>query len=162
MDSASDSEDDSADKLTTLHERKPSPRDDTNARQQDMQQYVISISSDDDDDHDEDELEDDDMHVSFVANPPASTKAMGPSGAVRAEVVNVLSNLGSILRRRQFTQSVQVIRKARVPIVKFQTKMGFEGDVAMGGHSGTDTSQFAMTQVQRFQRYVRRNTKGKA
>jgi hypothetical protein len=160
MNSDSDSEDDTADKLASLHARKPSPNKDVVRQQPDSEQAVISLSSDDEEDEDNDEEEDDledddDMHVSFVANPPPSvTKSMGPSGAVRAEVINVLSNLGSILRKRHFTQSIQVIRKARVPIVTFQTKMGFEGDVAVGGHSGTDTSQFAMTQVERFQRYA--------
>jgi len=38
--------------------------------------------------------------------------------------------------------------------VKFQTKFGFEGDIAVGGHNGTDTSQFAMSQVERFKRYA--------
>ncbi|CAB9519065.1 expressed unknown protein (Partial), partial [Seminavis robusta] len=159
--SGSDSEDDTADKLASLETRKhtsssPAANAKRPAEEYRTEQAVISLSSDDEDDDDEEDDDLDDMQVSFVAHPTNNGKntTIGPSGAVRAEVVNVLNSLGNILRRRQFTTSVTVIRKARVPIVKFQTKLGFEGDVAMGGHNGTDTSQFAMSQVQRFKSFA--------
>ncbi|CAB9529820.1 expressed unknown protein [Seminavis robusta] len=158
--SGSDSEDDTADKLASLETRKHTSSSPAAAKrpaeEYRTEQAVISLSSDDEDDDDEEDDDLDDMQVSFVAHPTNNGKntTIGPSGAVRAEVVNVLNSLGNILRRRQFTKSVTVIRKARVPIVKFQTKLGFEGDVAMGGHNGTDTSQFAMSQVQRFKSFA--------
>ena len=118
-----------------------------------MEQAIVSLSSDDDN-----EDEDDGIHISIVNNPEPTTPKLasfGPQGAVRVKVVNALGALGNVLRKRRFTQSVQVIRKARVPIVKFETKMGFEGDVAMAGHNGMDTSQFAKAQVAKFKRYAK-------
>ena len=34
----------------------------------------------------------------------------------------------------------------------FSTRTGFEGDIAVGGHNGVDTSMYAQTQVGRFER----------
>lgn len=39
---------------------------------------------------------------------------------------------------------------SRVPIVKMTTAWGFEGDLAIGGHNGTDTSAFASQQASRY------------
>ena len=141
------------------------------------EQFVICLSSDEASEHDnhddgsddstaaEEEKKDaegwDDLHVSFVSTPapPSSTSSkdkasFGPQGVTRVKVVKALRSLGNILRRREFTQGIQVISRARVPIVKFETRLGFEGDVAMGGHNGTDTSQFARSCVERYKRYV--------
>ena len=100
----------------------------------------------------------DDLHVSFISKPAATSRrdkaSVGPQGHTRVKVVKALRSLGNILRRRVFTSSIQVISRARVPIVKFETHLGFEGDIAMGGHNGTDTSKFAQSCVDRYKRYV--------
>jgi DNA polymerase sigma len=48
---------------------------------------------------------------------------------------------------------VEVRHRAKVPIVTTDTKLGFEADVAVGGHNGADTSQFAASQVAKYQSF---------
>lgn len=40
-----------------------------------------------------------------------------------------------------------------VPIINFQSHFGFEADIAMGGHNGTDTSSYASRQVSKFKSF---------
>jgi hypothetical protein len=43
---------------------------------------------------------------------------------------------------------------ARVPIVKLETKLGFEADIAIGGHNGTDTSFYAAAQAEKYKSFA--------
>jgi DNA polymerase sigma len=45
---------------------------------------------------------------------------------------------------------MSVRKKARVPIMNFVSHFGFECDIAIGGHNGTDTRSYAATQSARF------------
>ena len=76
----------------------------------------------------------------------------GPTGKIRARVVSVLHGLTSHLRRSSFINTVGCRSKARVPIINCNTRTGFEGDIAIGGHNGVDTSTYAQSQANRFQR----------
>ena len=81
---------------------------------------------------------------------PIAKPVFGPTGKTRIRVVSVLQGLTSHLRRSSFTNTVACRSKARVPIVNCNTRTGFEGDIAIGGHNGMDTSTYARTQVGRF------------
>jgi hypothetical protein len=88
----------------------------------------------------------------FAARQRHSTGAM--PRRTRHQVVDALVSLARKLRRSDWTRSVQVIKNARVPIIKMETGLGFEADVAIGGHNGSDTSHYAAAQVEKYQRYV--------
>ena len=89
---------------------------------------------------------------SMETSKPISKPVFGPTGQIRNRVVSVLQGLTSHLRRSSFTNTVECRSRARVPIVNCNTRTGFEGDIAIGGHNGTDTSAYAQTQVVRFKR----------
>jgi hypothetical protein len=100
-----------------------------------------------------------DMHVSFVTDkPPMATMSTpdGPQGRKREEVIRALASLSNKLRKSKLTTRVQLIKRARVPIIKVETRLGFEADIAVGGHNGADTSLYASTQVQKYSRQVKR------
>jgi hypothetical protein len=101
------------------------------------------------------------MEVSFVTSPNQSgasrrsrASVIGPTGKTRTLVVRALNALSRKLRRSQLTAQLTVRKHARVPIINMETIFGYEGDIALGGHNGTDTSAYASTQISRFQRYV--------
>ena len=114
---------------------------------------------DDDDDDDETVLDgDSEMEVSFFSSGPTrsrttpSSQAVGPQGWVRNKVVSALASLSNKLRKSKLTKTVCCIKGARVPIIKIDTCLGFEADIAVGGHNGTDTSLYAAAQVETYQR----------
>eukprot|EP00804_Cyclotella_cryptica_P022221 CCRYP_020338-RB/>CCRYP_020338-RB protein AED:0.01 eAED:0.01 QI:332/1/1/1/1/0.75/4/1621/808 len=74
----------------------------------------------------------------------------GPTGKTRTRVISVLQGLTNHLRRSSFTNTVECRSRARVPIINCNTRTGFEGDIAIGGHNGVDTSTYALRQVKRF------------
>ena len=94
------------------------------------------------------------MEVSFVveANNKQITRAsgVGPTGPTRTRVINSLYKLAKPLR--SWAINMQVRKRARVPIINMITRFGFECDIALGGHNGTDTSSYATTQLSRFKR----------
>ena len=87
--------------------------------------------------------------------------SFGPTGEARTQVVKALNAIANRLRkffsRRGKLDSPPLelcVRKhARVPIINMSTPFGYECDVALGGHNGTDTSHYAKTQSERFERY---------
>jgi hypothetical protein len=83
---------------------------------------------------------------------PVTKPVIGPTGKTRNKVVSVLLSLTNHLRRSSFTHTIECRSRARVPIINCSTRTGFEGDIAIGGHNGTDTSLYAMSQVNRFNR----------
>jgi len=104
------------------------------------------------------------MEVSFVtvptsARPPSNTGAasFGPSGEIKVLIVRKLNLLQRWLRRvlgRVGAIEQSHVRKhARVPIVNMLTSFGYECDIALGGHNGTDTSGYAGAQIKRFQSF---------
>ena len=82
----------------------------------------------------------------------AKKPIMGPTGKARTQVVSALVSLTRQLRKSNFTHTIECRTKARVPIINCSTRTGFEGDIAIGGHNGVDTSMYAMSQVKRFRR----------
>ena len=103
-------------------------------------------------------LDESEMEISFFVDPnkqPAREK-VGPTGRTRTRVVNSLYKLTRPLR--PFASQMHVRRQARVPIINMVTTFGFECDIALGGHNGTDTSSYATTQLSRFKRYVLRKS----
>jgi hypothetical protein len=86
------------------------------------------------------------------ASKPVIKPVFGPTGKTRVRVISVLQGLTGHLRRSSFTNTVECRSRARVPIVNCNTRTGFEGDIAIGGHNGVDTSTYAKRQVNRFQR----------
>lgn len=146
-------------------------------RHQDKRQRTVSLSSttsgdsshkdingDDDDNEDSSDdpfnqlsdfrCDDSGMQVSFINR--AKVQAHEPPTAqIKKKIANALWKLGGLLRQSPLTYNVEVRAKARVPIINMTTNLGFEGDIAVGGHAGADTSQYAATQVDRFQRCVR-------
>eukprot|EP00536_Pseudo-nitzschia_multiseries_P008256 jgi/Psemu1/197686/e_gw1.208.3.1 len=113
-------------------------------------------------------LDESEMEVSFVVNGGASAsanasanasrkqttdrdKVVGPTGRTRTLVVRSLFRLTKPLR--SFSRQIHVRSKARVPIINMITNYGFECDIALGGHNGTDTSSYASTQLSRFKSF---------
>jgi hypothetical protein len=117
----------------------------------------LSSSEDDDDDGEHVLTSSDGLEVSYHANhrkPPATPAVVGPVGKTRNLVVRALRSLGTGLRKNRIIVNVEVRHRARVPIVCMETRLGFEGDVAIGGHNGTDTSSYAAGLVKQYKRYV--------
>jgi len=119
--------------------------------------YLISLSSsttNSDEELDEDNDEDENIEVSFVAGPSPKTRVNVLSSRTRYLVVDALGSLGRRFRRCPFTSNVEVRKHARVPIVAMTTRFGFDVDVGIGGHVGTDTSSYATSQVTRFKSFA--------
>mmetsp|Transcript_15607 Transcript_15607/g.39261 ORF Transcript_15607/g.39261 Transcript_15607/m.39261 type:complete len:828 (+) Transcript_15607:139-2622(+) len=98
-------------------------------------------------------LDDSEMEVSFIVGEtkPAASAKVGPTGATRTKVIKALYRLTKKIS--QFATNVHVRRHARVPIINMVTRFGFECDIALGGHNGTDTSSYASTQLARFKSF---------
>jgi hypothetical protein len=104
--------------------------------------------------------EHDSLHVSMVAHRAQhhqyqpQQQHLHPSftrmEAHRDELVNVLGRLANRLRKVPYARKIVLIKHARVPIVKMESNLGFEADVAIGGHNGTDTSAFAASMVDKY------------
>jgi hypothetical protein len=99
-----------------------------------------------------DEDEPDVLFVSHASKEATVPNTVGPTGENRKLVVNALKRLGRALWKCPVIHTVDVRKFARVPIITTGTHLGFEGDIAMGGHNGADTSQYASSQAQRFKR----------
>jgi len=82
----------------------------------------------------------------------ADKPSFGPTGKARTHVVSALLSLTRQLKRSSHVHTIECRSKARVPIINCSTRTGFEGDIAIGGHNGVDTSMYALSQVQRFSR----------
>ena len=95
-------------------------------------------------------LDDDDEQPSSRIVRNAKKPSFGPTGKARTHCVSALLSLTRQLRRSSFTHTIECRSKARVPIINCSTRTGFEGDIAIGGHNGVDTSSYASSQVQRF------------
>ncbi|VEU42355.1 unnamed protein product [Pseudo-nitzschia multistriata] len=97
-------------------------------------------------------LDESEMEVSFVVegNKHKMRDKLGPSGRTRTLVVRSLFKLTRSLR--SLSSQIHVRSKARVPIINMVSNFGFECDIALGGHNGTDTSSYASTQLSRFKR----------
>lgn len=122
-------------------------------------QIEIDSSNDDDDDSRKlpQEQEDEVMELSLTSGrtstqQPLTKPVIGPTGKTRNKVVSVLLSLTNQLRRSSFTHTIECRSRARVPIINCSTRTGFEGDIAIGGHNGLDTSTYARSQVNRFNR----------
>jgi len=98
-------------------------------------------------------LDESEMEVSFVVDgsKQAAKEKVGPSGRTRTLVVKSLFKLSKPLR--SFSSQIHVRSKARVPIINMITNFGFECDIALGGHNGTDTSSYASIQLSRFKSF---------
>ena len=171
-DEKSDSDDDSADKLENLKNKRSNGAtanlvteyvvDDDDDSEESVQEPprkrrrpTDDLSSSDSDDEDRVMTSSDGLEVSYHASrkpKPAAPMVIGPTGKTRTLVVNALRSLGNGLRKNRMFCNIEVRRFARVPIVTMETRLGFEGDVAIGGHNGTDTSQFAATLVKKYAR----------
>lgn len=150
-DSHDESDDDSADKMES-YQRSSSSKipQSSNAR-------YVSLSSESSDDEsvlEEDSQKVNDMQVSFFNDPPLVRA--GPTGRIRNKVLNALGSFRHDIRsmHSKWIRKVTFITKARVPILKMDTALGVEVDVAVGGHNGADTSQFAAKQSELYRRYA--------
>lgn len=101
------------------------------------------------------------LEVSFVAVPPpsaavAAQAANGLRGRVREQVVTALTRIRNRLTKKEKKniKSIMLIRNARVPIIKIESNMGIDIDIAISGHMGTDTSHFSAAQVAQYERWV--------
>jgi hypothetical protein len=114
---------------------------------------------------DEISWDDSGMQVSYVSVPVPTniqgrqssntpTTVVGPTGETRLLVVKALNSLSKQLRKQHFTIALGVRKHARVPIINMETRFGYECDIALGGHNGTDTSAYAANQIQRFDSFA--------
>lgn len=100
----------------------------------------------------DDRWNDSQMEVSYLVDAKASPMAKcGPSGQTKTKVINALYRLARPLG--PYATNLHVRKKARVPIINMVTRFGYECDIAIGGHNGTDTSSYASAQASRFKRY---------
>jgi len=162
-----DDDDDSADKLSTFYSRQEAVSDnDTgdNIEKQTSNVFETGLSCDSENsveeiinsitNHSEKAL----MELSLTSdeqNPEATSNSIlkpsfGPTGKTRNKVISVLRSLTNHLRKSSFTHTIECRSRAKVPIINCSTRTGFEGDIAIGGHNGVDTSHYAFSQVNRF------------
>ncbi|KAL7534583.1 hypothetical protein ACHAXR_006897 [Thalassiosira sp. AJA248-18] len=177
-------DDDSADKMSSYYSRKEAnPVTAVSMANNSSDARASPINLLDDDSSSEDEKEEtldfsseDDESLSFLLSsktPRASNEVLelsltskspkrtnnvkpviGPTGKARVHVISALQKLTRELRRSNFTHTIECRSKARVPIINCSTRTGFEGDIAIGGHNGVDTSMYAMSQVKRFHSFA--------
>jgi len=83
-----------------------------------------------------------DMEVGFVSQTAVDSPDF-ISTKTRRLVVSSLRRLGNALRKCSVHDKHELRSRARVPIIALETRIGVEADVALGGHSGTDTSEYA-------------------
>jgi hypothetical protein len=86
------------------------------------------------------------------SNNTLTPSSMGPVGNTRTLVLRALQTLKRGMHRLRIFANIEFRRHAKVPIVNMESRLGFEGDLAIGGHNGTDTSQFAKALVNRYKR----------
>ena len=77
---------------------------------------------------------------------------IGPQGKTRKLVIKALKMLSGKIHKSTYARSVETRTNARVPIVCVSTCLGFDGDIAVGGHNGTDTSHYMRKQVERYEK----------
>jgi len=164
-------DDDDADKLASYYSRQSnssangnvnntstSPIDLLNEDDSSCELSRLDVDDSDDDDAHKlpQEQENEVMELSLTSGQtsqqPLTKPVIGPTGKTRNKVVSVLLSLTNQLRRSSFTHTIECRSRARVPIINCSTRTGFEGDIAIGGHNGVDTSLYAMSQVNRFKR----------
>ena len=88
-------------------------------------------------------------------NTQAAAAVVGPRGKTRTRVVSTLLRLTRQLRMSShYVHTIECRTKARVPIINCSTRMGFEGDIAIGGHNGVDTSMYARAQSARYRSFA--------
>ncbi|GKY96263.1 hypothetical protein MPSEU_000585900 [Mayamaea pseudoterrestris] len=110
-------------------------------------------------DSENDDDEDGNMHVSYIARsaPTFASRPFSDPGRMSRDTkdacVSALAKLANRLRKAPQARRVDLIKKARVPIIKMVSNLGFEADVAIGGHNGSDTSAYAAAQVDKYKRY---------
>ncbi len=83
-----------------------------------------------------------------------NTSTVGPKGNNRKMVVKALRLLSKRIRDSVFARNIEIRTMARVPIICINSVLGFDGDVALGGHNGMDTSHYVRKQVGNYERYV--------
>ena len=175
-----DDDDDDADKMEGF--RQDRQKSESSAVSDSKQQYVVDLlsdssnSDDDGDDAVQDRLrqfmaadlggideDEDDVEVSLVVpgggaiiatNSQQARPSIGQTGKTKEKVVSALKRLGKKLWASKLTDTVEVRRHAKVPIVTCSTRLGFDGDVAIAGHSGADTSKYASSQVSRYESFA--------
>ena len=160
-------DDDSADKLDTFYSRQNCNGASENSYSTDERKKmgldetdIISVgNSSEDSDYPSDRFQEEpvpelSVTSNSITNPskPLVKPSFGPTGKTRVRVISVLQGLTSHLRRSSFTNTVECRSRAKVPIINCNTRTGFEGDIAIGGHNGVDTSTYALRQVNRFRR----------
>jgi hypothetical protein len=92
------------------------------------------------------------QNIPFYNNTMKAPSAIGPVGKTRTLVLRALQSLKQGMHRHRIFSNIEIRRHAKVPIVNMESRLGFEGDIAIGGHNGTDTSHFAKALVERYQR----------
>ena len=101
---------------------------------------------------------DDESSGESDSSPPSKSASqitvMGPTGKTRELIVRTLTRLGRKLYKTGVVYRLDVRKKARVPIINIITTMGFETDVAIGGHNGMDTSEFASSWIKRHKAFA--------
>lgn len=161
-----DSDYDDADKLASYYSRQSnsSAIDNPNSggasfpsnsiHEDDSSRESARIGVDDNDDFNscQQPQENEVLELSLTSGQSATKPNTGPTGKIRNRVVSVLLSLTNQLRRSSFTHTIECRSRARVPIINCSTRTGFEGDIAIGGHNGVDTSLYAASQVDRFNR----------
>jgi hypothetical protein len=82
---------------------------------------------------------------------PKTSKKL--EGKLRKQVVSSLYRLGAALKKCPVHDRHEVRSRARVPIIALETRIGVDADVALGGHNGTDTSQYAGAILKRYKSF---------
>ena len=116
--STEDSDEDSADKMEAF-QKSPAAKGTSTT-------HTISLTSSASEGS-ASEKKEDNMQVSIFADAPGIRKTTGPTGRIRDKVVDTLCMFRRRLRKCPLTDKVTLI-KARVPILKLQSKMGVEID----------------------------------
>ena len=164
-----DSDDDDADKMASFYSRQSNSSATADTANSTSTSPINLLHEDDSDcdsasddvddsvdDFAQQQQEDEVMEISLTAGRTSQQSlakpVIGPTGKTRNRVVSVLLSLTNQLRRSSFTHTIECRSRARVPIINCSTRTGFEGDIAIGGHNGVDTSLYALSQVNRFKR----------
>jgi len=147
-DSSSDEEDDAVEDLTQDYSSSSDDEDEPSSTSQTPQKtnevLELSVTSN------KSALDRRESSSSIVRY--ADKPSFGPTGKARTHVVSALLSLTRQLKRSSHVHTIECRSKARVPIINCSTRTGFEGDIAIGGHNGVDTSMYALSQVKRFSR----------
>eukprot|EP00977_Amphora_coffeiformis_P012005 scaffold2954_cov171-Amphora_coffeaeformis.AAC.7 len=72
----------------------------------------------------------------------------------RRKVIDGLQRFFRGLRNSGLTKNIQLISRARVPIIKMETLLGVEIDCSIGGMNGADTSLYALKMTQKYQSFA--------